>query len=166
MSLNSLRIQFTRWQARRRFSRRPRCTICNNLDYRGHSETDLQEQKLELTFEFPDLDRDCPLCRLVILSFESVVDKDCWNARTIYPWNGKEALAGVSLILVKDRPIRGYIYFQYNKPSHTRQHEDGQNTGGSSEDAEEKLDVGFLIYSGDEVTYSTKTSKHLIMSVN
>lgn len=123
-------------------------------------------KELVLRFKFPDLDRDCPLCRLVILSFESVVDKECWNARVINPEDGKEVLATVSLTLVKDRPMRAYAWFSYIKPSHDRQQEDRQNTGGSSENVEEILDIEFLIYSRDEVTYSTKTCKHLILNIN
>lgn len=116
-------------------------------------------------FAFPELDRDCPLCRLVIVSFESVVDKDCWNARVINPEDGKEGFARVSLTLEKDQPIRGTVYFGC-KPIHTRQDENGQNTGGSSGNAGELIYVEFLIYSNDEVTFSSKRSKHLIVNVN
>lgn len=125
--------------------RMPRCQACNNLDYQGQEESEPGYNGVDLILPFSKLDRDCPFCRVVISSIESVVGKDYWNARVINPENGKEMFTTLSLYLVKDEPVRGCFIFQYDTPS-------GYNTnGGSPENARESYVMKFLIYSADEV---------------
>lgn len=142
MSLNPLNIRFRRWQASRRFDRTPRCRTCNNLDYKGHQETNHEENRLRLKFEFPALDRDCPFCGLLVLSIESVVDKDCWKAIIISPQDGKETATTINLDLAKDKPITGTLWFRHRKPNHTRL--DVNNKAFLK-------DFRFILYSVDEV---------------
>lgn len=146
MSLNSIKIRFRRWQARRLFSRKPLCKICNNLDYRRHEETDLENNELKLKFTFSELNRNCPFCRLLSSSIESVVHKDCWDARVE---DGNETSATGMLKLVKDNPIAGDILLWYNKSNHPGP--DLRDTGGPSEDRSEFLSLDFIIYSRDKV---------------
>lgn len=126
-----------------------RCKICNNLDYQGDQETNLFSDRRTLSLTFAELDHDCPLCRLVISSIESLVDKDCWNARIIAPVYGDLKADALSLKLVKDEPVTVHFIFAYKKPDPTRP--DGFNTRGSSENEPSLLTVNFLIYSRDEV---------------
>lgn len=138
-------------------SRKPQCRICNDLNYQGHQETNLDGNKLDLKFEFSELDRDCPFCRLVILSIESVVDKDSWNARIIYETDGKGRSASVRLHLEKDRPITGSLGFSYEKVNLI---EAGVYKTGNPY-ASEVSQFRFSIYSRDEVSFSFAPSKRL-----
>lgn len=157
MSMNALKTRLRRWQARRRFDRRPRCRTCNNLDYKGHQETDSEGNKLELKIKFPELTRDCPFCGLVILSIESVVGKDCWNARIIDPEDGKEMGTIVTLYLEKGKPITGRLLFWYANSSHTRLNADNIV---SQNDGTRIVQVRFVIYSMDEVSSSPHHPNH------
>lgn len=130
-------------------TREPRCKVCNNLDHQGHQETIILNDALALRLTFAELDRDCPFCCLIISSIESLVDKDCWNARVIDPENGDMKLDSLSLNLVNDGPITVHFIFAYRKPNQTMP--DANNMRGSSENASIALTVKFLIYSGDEV---------------
>lgn len=130
-------------------SRKPRCKICNDLDYQRHQETSRLFDSLSLELTFAELDHDCPLCRLVISSIESLVDKDCWNARIIGPVYGDMKADLLTLNLVKDGPITVNFIFAHKKTDQTRP--DGFNTRGSSENASNVFTVNFIIYSRDEV---------------
>lgn len=125
-----------------------RCKIWNNLDYQGQQQSDLEDNGVSLVIAFSELDRDCPFCRVVILSTESIVTKDYWNARPIDPENGEDMSTYLSLQLVKDEPIRGGLVFKYDTPELTKR--DGRNTWSSSKRPRESLK--FLIYSADEVS--------------
>lgn len=131
--------------------RRPRCKICNNLDYRGHEDTDLENNELNLEFRLSEFNHNCPFCRLVFSSIESVVDKDCWDVIKICleREDGSETWATVMLNLVKDNPIAGNILLWYNESNHPRSNV--SDTGGSSEDRPNPLRLDFIIYSRDKV---------------
>lgn len=127
--------------------RGPRCKICNNLDYRGHEDTDLENNELNLEFRLSEFNHNCPFCRLVFSSIESVVDKDCWDVIKICleREDGNETNATVRLNLVKDNPISVDIFLWFkNRP-------DVRDTGGSSEDMVGLLPLEFIIYSRDKV---------------
>lgn len=159
MSLNLFRTQFKIWRARRRFSRKPQCRICNNLNYQGHQKTNLEYNTLDLKLEPAELDRDCPFCRLVILSIESVVNKDSWNARIIIKEDGKEENGWLWLRLEKYRPIIGLLRFPYKKANHVEA--EVHRTGESPKDTYDFPLVRFCIYSRDEVCFSFEPSKRL-----
>lgn len=148
MSLNALKIRIRRWQARRRFKRRPLCRICNNLNYKGHQRTDPKDNELTLDFEFPEFDRDCPFCGLVVSSIQSFVDKDCWNARLIDPENGKERGTIITLRLEKDEPITGLFIFWHENSTQTKL--DVHNTVARKTGIG-RSEIRFIMYSTNEV---------------
>lgn len=131
--------------------RKPRCKLCNNLDYRGHRNSDLETSQLLLDVAIQKLNRDCPFCRLIILSIESVVNKDDCNAKKISPEDGNENDGSVTLVVEEDKPIIGYLY--YNETNHTEA--EVNNTGSSPE----RANLKFMIYSSDEVCFSPKLSE-------
>lgn len=98
-----------------------------------------------LDLAVPELNRDCPFCRLIASSIESVVDKDWWNGRKINSEdrneNENDKDGSVMLIVSKDSPIIGFFYY-----------------GGS-------LEVKFMIYSSDEVCSSPKPSGNLTLKL-
>lgn len=138
-------------------SSKSRCKICNNLDYRGHQDTDLQGNHLVLELAFQKLNCDCPFCRLIISSIESVVDKDSWNARQISPDDGSRKNGSVTLVVAEDEPI--IVFVHYDDTNHTEA--EVNNTWGFSERAH----VKFMIYSSDEVCFSPKASENLMLKM-
>lgn len=130
------------------FDRRPLCRTCNDLNYKGHQAYGPGRNRLRLFIKFSELDRDCPFCGLVILSVESVVDKDSWNARIMDPTDWKEVDADIGLDLEKDKPALVWLWFWHENPNHTRPDVDNIASGNSGI---RESKVRFVIYSNDEV---------------
>lgn len=166
VSLNPLRIVFEKMASSSMLLRMPTCKICQNLNSQEQQQSELEDNGINLILPFSKLDRGCPLCRVGILSIESVVDKDYWNARIINPENGEEIFTYLYLDLVKDEPIRGCFMFKYHDTPRLKRR-DAHNTGRPSENSREYFVMKFLIYSADKVSPPTlKACETFIVKIN
>lgn len=136
---------------------KPRCKVCNNLDHREHQDTHPDGDQLLLHFPVPELKRDCQFCSVIISSIETIMGSDWWNARQISQNDKNEKDDSVMLIVRENSPIVAYFY--YDKTDHTEA--EIYNT----EKALERVDVKFMIYSSDEVCFSPKPYKILILNM-
>lgn len=125
--------------------RRAPCGTCNDLDFRGHQRTDLDEKELVLDFAFQNLDTGCPFCRLLTASIESLVNEDHWKARVVLQ---HDEVAPGQLTLKKGEPIVCNFWFRYYSKSSGRDVASHRRI----EDVTLISGVRFIVYSEEDVS--------------